>query len=105
MEETLEIRMACGASSHSQMPNKLIIMSRPRHAKRMNQYHSIISSTIFWVLSAKLLLRSGGRMKSYIVGSYSACRIARDKLDIHADGSEQIQPLGSEFRSCQLSTK
>jgi hypothetical protein len=44
-------------------------------------------------------------MKSYIVGSYSACRIARDKLDIHADGSEQIQPLGSEFRSCQLSTK
>jgi hypothetical protein len=44
-------------------------------------------------------------MKSYVVGSNSACRIARDKLDIHADGSEQIQPLGSEFRSCQLSTK
>jgi hypothetical protein len=29
-------------------------------------------------------------MKSYVVGSNSAGRIARDELDIHADGSEQI---------------
>jgi hypothetical protein len=63
--------MAYGAPSHFEMPNKLIIMSRPRHAQRMNQYQCIISSTIFSVLSAKLLLRSGGRMKSYVVGSNS----------------------------------
>ncbi len=107
MEETLEIRMAYGLWRTFTL----------RNAEQTNYYESSatcqedesISLYNFFNAFLSSICKTPTEVRwsyeSYVVGSNSACRIARHKLDINADGSEQIQPLGSEFRSCQLSTK
>jgi hypothetical protein len=59
------------------------ISSQEETVNFLQNINSSVSSAISSIYRASC-------MKSYVVGSNSAGRIARDELDIHADGSEQI---------------